>query len=119
MFFRSQTDMMTTICSKIIEKHPDKLQAVVDGTLCAGYKDADIMAKSYFRVYREFSCNGVDYVIGTSFGLPAKVKEIEKVLSICGENVNNIQIEGIELREFAPVRKSKGKAKEKEDFLAD
>lgn len=49
-----QTDMMITICSKIIERHPDKLQAVVDGTLCAGYNDADTMAKTYFRVYREF-----------------------------------------------------------------
>ena len=106
-----QTDMMTTICSKIIEKHPDKLQAVVDGTLCAGYNDADTMAKTYFRVYREFTCNGVNYVIGTSFGLPAKIKEIEKVIAICGEDVKNIQIEGIELNTKTSKRKGKTKAK--------
>lgn len=112
-----QTDMMTTICSKIIEKHPDKLQAVVDGTLCVGYKEGSTMEKSYFRVYREFTCNGVNYVVGTSFGMPAKIKEIEKVIHICGEDVNNIKIDGVQLNATAPTRK--GRTKVKENFLED
>ena len=114
-FRGDQTDMMTTICSKIIEKHLDKLQAVIDGTLCVGYNDATTMAKTYFRVYREFSCNGVDYVIGTSFGLAGKIKEIEKVIAICGEDVKNIEIENIELGEKEHARK----AKVKQNFLED
>lgn len=117
-FIGDQTDMMTTICSKIIERHPDKLQAVVDGTLCAGYKDADTMAKTYFRVYREYSCNGTEYVIGTSFGMPAKIKEIEKVLYICGEDTSNIEIEGVELKVAPPVRKGRTKV-ETDNFLDD
>ena len=48
----------------------------------------------------------------------ASAEEIEKVLYICGEDANNIQIEGIELNESAPIRKGRGKAQE-EDFLAD
>lgn len=112
-----QTDMMTTICSKIIDKHPEKLQELVDGTLCIGYKDAETMAKTYFRVYREFVCKDVKYVVGTSFGLPGKIKEIEKVLYICGEDVNQVEIEGVELN-TAPTARC-GRKKAKENFLAE
>lgn len=117
-----QTEMMCHVCSTVISKHPDKLEEVVNNTLCIGYNDASIEGKTYFRVSRLYQCNGREYKVGTSFGMVDKLKQMAKVFAICGETTDILQIEGYE---FA-VKKTKGNTgkeksikatKEKKNFL--
>ena len=42
---QNQTDMLGTICSSVIAKHPDKLEEAADALLCLDVKDYTDVAK--------------------------------------------------------------------------
>ncbi len=114
-FVGDQTMMMCHICSYAIEKNSDKLDAIVEGTLCVGFDDSSIENVTYFRVNRPFETAGRKYRIGTSFGLPGKIKEIEKVFAICGMDLNLIEIEGQEFSHSS--KKTMGRSKKEKNFM--
>ena len=98
---QNQTDMLGTICSSVIAKHPDKLEEAADALLCIDVKDYTDVAKEdrpvYFSLMNRYEVNGTAYSVGGSFGMKEKLKMIAKLLIMCDESKDIIDIEDYEI----------------------
>lgn len=98
---QNQTDMLGTICSSVITKHPDKLEEAADVLLCLDVKDYTDVAKEdrpvYFSSMNRYEVNGTAYSVGGSFGMKEKLKMIAKLLIMCDESKDIIDIEDYEI----------------------
>ena len=100
-YAQNQTDMLGTICSSVIAKHPDKLEEAADALLCIDVKDYTDVAKEdrpvYFSSMNRYEVNGTAYSVGGSFGMKEKLKMIARLLIICDESKDIIDIEDYEI----------------------
>jgi len=100
-YAQNQTDMLGTICSSVITKHPDKLEEAADALLCLDVKDYTDVAKEdrpvYFSSMNRYEVNGTAYSVGGSFGMKEKLKMIAKLLIMCDESKDIIDIEDYEI----------------------
>lgn len=100
-YAQNQTDMLGTICSSVIAKHPDKLEEAADALLCLDVKDYTDVAKEdrpvYFSLMNRYEVNGTAYSVGGSFGMKEKLKMIAKLLIMCDESKDIIDIEDYEI----------------------
>lgn len=98
---QNQTDMLGTICSSVITKHPDKLEEAADALLCIDVKDYTDVAKEdrpvYFSSMNRYEVNGTAYSVGGSFGMKEKLKMIARLLIMCDESKDVIDIEDYEI----------------------
>ncbi len=98
---QNQTDMLGTICSSVIAKHPDKLEEAADALLCLDVKDYTDAAKEdrpvYFSSMNRYEVNGTAYSVGGSFGMKEKLKMIARLLIMCDESKDIIDIEDYEI----------------------
>lgn len=98
---QNQTDMLGTICSSVIAKHPDKLEEAADALLCIDVKDYTDVAKEdrpvYFSSMNKYEVNGTAYRVGGSFGMKEKLKMIARLLIMCDESKDIIDIEDYEI----------------------
>ena len=98
---QNQTDMLGTICSSVITKHPDKLEEAADALLCLDVKDYTDVAKEdrpvYFSSMNRYEVNGTAYSVGGSFGMTEKLKMIARLLIMCDESKDIIDIEDYEI----------------------
>lgn len=98
---QNQTDMLGTICSSVIAKHPDKLEEAADALLCIDVKDYTDVAKEdrpvYFSLMNKYEVNGTAYSVGGSFGMKEKLKMIARLLIMCDESKDIIDIEDYEI----------------------
>lgn len=98
---QNQTDMLGTICSSVIAKHPDKLEEAADALLCIDVKDYTDVAKEdrpvYFSSMNRYEVNGTAYSVGGSFGMKEKLKMIARLLIMCDESKDIIHIEDYEI----------------------
>lgn len=98
---QNQTDMLGTICSSVIAKHPDKLEEAADALLCLDVKDYTDVAKEdrpvYFSSMNRYEVNGTAYSVGGSFGMKEKLKMIARLLIMCDESKDIIDIEDYEI----------------------
>lgn len=98
---QNQTDMLGTICSSVITKHPDKLEEAADVLLCLDVKDYTDVAKGdrpvYFSSMNKYEVNGTAYSVGGSFGMKEKLKMIARLLIMCDESKDIIDIEDYEI----------------------
>lgn len=98
---QNQTDMLGTICSSVITKHPDKLEEAADALLCIDVKDYTDVAKEdrpvYFSSMNRYEVNGTAYSVGGSFGMKEKLKMIARLLIMCDESKDIIDIEDYEI----------------------
>ena len=98
---QNQTDMLGTICSSVIAKHPDKLKEAADALLCIDVKDYTDVAKEdrpvYFSSMNRYEVNGTAYSVGGSFGMKEKLKMIARLLIMCDESKDIIDIEDYEI----------------------
>lgn len=98
---QNQTDMLGTICSSVIAKHPDKLEEAADALLCIDVKDYTDVAKEdrpvYFSLMNRYEVNGTAYSVGGSFGMKEKLKMIARLLIMCDESKDIIDIEDYEI----------------------
>lgn len=98
---QNQTDMLGTICSSVIAKHPDKLEEAADALLCIDVKDYTDVAKEdrpvYFSSMNRYEVNGTAYSVGGSFGMKEKLKMIARLLIMCDESEDIIDIEDYEI----------------------
>lgn len=98
---QNQTDMLGTICSSVIAKHPDKLEEAADALLCIDVKDYTDVAKEdrpvYFSSMNRYEVNGTVYSVGGSFGMKEKLKMIARLLIMCDESKDIIDIEDYEI----------------------
>lgn len=100
-YAQNQTDMLGTICSSVIAKHPDKLEEAADALLCLDVKDYTDVAKEdrpvYFSLMNRYEVNGTAYSVGGSFGMKEKLKMIARLLIMCDESKDIIDIEDYEI----------------------
>lgn len=100
-YAQNQTDMLGTICSSVIAKHPDKLEEAADALLCIDVKDYTDVAKEdrpvYFSSMNIYEVNGTAYSVGGSFGMKEKLKMIARLLIMCDESKDIIAIEDYEI----------------------
>lgn len=100
-FSMSQTDMLATICSTLLKKHPDKLSEAADALLCIDLKDYTNVAKEdrpvYFGSMNQYYEGTTPYCVGGSFSMKDKLKMIARLLQICEEDPQCIVIEGYEI----------------------
>ena len=100
-YAQNQTDMLGTICSSVIAKHPDKLEEAADVLLCLDVKDYTDVAKEdrpvYFSLMNRYEVNGTAYSVGGSFGMKEKLKMIARLLIMCDESKDIIDIEDYEI----------------------
>lgn len=98
---QNQTDMLGTICSSVIAKHPDKLEEAADALLCIDVKDYTDVAKEdrpvYFSSMNRYEVNVTAYSVGGSFGMKEKLKMIARLLIMCDESKDIIDIEDYEI----------------------
>ena len=98
---QNQTDMLGTICSSVIAKHPDKLEEAADALLCIDVKDYTDVAKEdrpvYFSSMNRYEVNGTAYSVGGSLGMKEKLKMIARLLIMCDESKDIIDIEDYEI----------------------
>lgn len=100
-FSANQSDMLGIICNKLIEKHPEKLKEAADSLLCIDIADYTGVAKEnkpvYFGSMNQYYLNGTPYCVGGSFGMKDKLKMIAKLIALCEESSDCIEIEGYEI----------------------
>lgn len=100
-YAQNQTDMLGTICSSVIAKHSDKLEEAADALLCLDVKDYTDVAKEdrpvYFSSMNRYEVNGTAYSVGGSFGMKEKLKMIARLLIMCDESKDIIDIEDYEI----------------------
>lgn len=100
-FSANQSDMLGIICNKLIEKHPEKLKEAADSLLCIDMADYTGVAKEnkpvYFGSMNQYYLNGTPYCVGGSFGMKDKLKMIARLIALCEESSNCIEIEGYEI----------------------
>lgn len=100
-FSANQTDMLGIICSKLIEKHPEKLNAAADSLLCIDLVDYTGVSKEdkpvYFGSMNQYYLNGTPYCVGGGFGMKDKLKMIARLIALCEESPDCIEIDGYEI----------------------
>lgn len=109
-FSSSQTEMMGNIFREVIERHPDKLSELADQLVCVAISDYGKVPKKQRPVYFTSLCvydlKGVTYSVGGTFSMAEKLKQIAKLLDICGVDKSEVEIEGYELPEAGKRKKS-------------
>lgn len=115
----SQADMMYHIFEQVIARHPDKLDELENSLLSVAKEDYSLVPRlerpSYFRAFRVFRANGTVYSVGTSFGMGEKLKQTARLFAICGENRENLEIQGYEL----PAAGKSSRQKQTKSYLED
>lgn len=109
----NQSDLMFNVFEKVIERHPNKLDEIAENLYSVSLVDYEKVEnkgnnmKSYFRVCKTFNAGDKKYCVGASLAINDKLYQIAKLLSICGENVSLLDIDGYKL----PIVKTTKKAK--------
>lgn len=91
----NQTQMMIDTLKFIMEKHFDKREELAGLLSIKLAPMSELTPYTYFRSGEEFVYQGITYSIGTSFGRTDKLKQIRKAISICGEDITQFEIAGL------------------------
>jgi hypothetical protein len=110
----SQSDMLGIIFSKVIEKHSELLKEIADNCTCVDIIDYSVVDKEarpcYFKSsLNVYEINGTKYSVGGGFSLKEKLRLIGKLIDLCGETVDCVEIEGEEIVVAKAVKTGKGK----------
>ena len=108
----NQSDMMWDVFEALAENYPDKIDKLTTLTSVkltkdvqnANTKTADPV---YFRGCKSFDVNGEEYLVGTSYGRADKIKQICKMINLCGAPDDFFAIEGEEIDEKPTIRSKK------------
>jgi len=117
---RGQANLMYDTFKALTDKYPEKVSDIVekctsvakkDDVSCPGTRDSK---PPYFRMCKEFTISGVDYVVGSSYGFEPKIAEIYKMIDACGEETSVFRLEGYEHKQRkAKINKTKVNGEEK------
>ena len=112
----NQSDMLGIIFSKIIDKHPDKLQNIAKQITCVDLVDYTDVAKDdrpcYFRSsLNVYEVDGVKYSVGGGFSMKDKIRMIGNLIALCEEDEDCVSIDGIEIESYAGKPRAQKKAK--------
>lgn len=113
----NQTQMMIDTLKFIMEKHFDKREELAGLLSIKLAPMSELTPYTYFRSGEEFVYQGITYSIGTSFGRIDKLKQIKKAIAICGEDITQFVIEG--LNDPGSNNSAPHSARKKRNFLLD
>lgn len=104
-FNLNQTDMLGVICSKMLQKHPDKLKEAADALLCIDIADYTGVPKEekpvYFGSMNQYELGGSPVCVGGGFGMKEKLKMIAKLIQICEEDPACVKIDNYEIPDIS------------------
>lgn len=117
-FAGNQSDVMIMTFGKVLKRHPEYIEEAIGKFTCLSdvdYTDEKnrMDMPTYFRVCYTFDFEGKKVCVGTSYGMPDKLKLMAKLLMLVGEERSVLQIEGIEL---PVVKMGKGTTKSGEEI---
>ena len=117
-FTTNQTDMVGNVFSRVLERHPDKLDEAAECLLLVALEDYSLLPRAerpaYFAVMNVYTLNGRTYSVGGGLSMQEKLKQISKLLTLCGEPLDSVAIQNYELQQARrPGRRRSGM----EDFL--
>lgn len=99
---REQANLMYDVFQALSEKYPQKVADMA--LVCTSVsKKSDVLSPgthhsnpSYFRMCREYTILGTEYLVGASYGLDAKIAEIYRMIECCGEDREIFRLDGYE-----------------------
>lgn len=99
---REQANLMYDTFNALINKHPEKVMDIIK--ICTSVSKKDDVSNAgtrnakpqYFRMCKEFTISGVEYVVGSSYGFEPKIAEIYRMIDACGEDKSIFELEGFE-----------------------
>ena len=123
-FSTNQTDMLGNIVNLTLSRHPDKLDDAAKVLTSVDLCDYNNLPKeqrtsSYFNTFNAYNLNGRVYSVGGGFGMQEKLNQIARLLTLCGEPLSAVTIEGYELKAPGKQGKKAHIADEFDDFLND
>ena len=103
---------MWDVFEALTENYPDKINSLTTLTSVklakdvqnANTKNAD---PTYFRGCMSFDVNGEEYLVGTSYGRTDKMKQIYKMISLCGAPDDFFTLSGEETLKKPTTRSKK------------
>lgn len=118
---REQGKLMYDTFAALAERCPEKIALLtkrtsvdlVDAVTMPNTKEA---YPTYFRNCAQFSVLGKEYLVGTSYGLPAKLAEIRGMLKLCGESADKFELHGY-VAQTAERSASGGNLRDKEALV--
>lgn len=99
----NQSDLMYVVYSAVLERHPDKLDEAAERLTSLSLTDYTLPPNRgagmppYFKTCRTFAVGSRTCCVGFGFGLKDKLIQIVKLLDLCGESSDVLQIDGLEL----------------------
>ena len=118
-FSTNQTDMIGNIFSRVLERHPDKLAEAAEQTYVVALEDYSKVPRTerpaYFATLNTYELNGQTYSVGAGLKMQDKLKQVARLLALCGEPVSAISVQGYEI----PELRGPGRAKriDMDDFM--
>lgn len=108
----NQSELMYDVYSEVLKRHPDKLDEAVERLTSLTLTDYTLPENRgdgmppYFRNSRSYVVEGRTFCVGASYGIKDKLVQIAKLLSICGEPLDMLTIDGME---FPPAVGKRGR----------
>lgn len=100
-FTSNQADMMGNVFRRVLERHPDQLGDVLNQINIIVPEDYSALPRSersaYFAVLSTFTLDGQVYSVGAALKMEEKLRQLSHLLTICGESVDAVSIDGYEL----------------------
>lgn len=118
-FATNQTDMMGNIFSRVLERHPNQLNKIAQQTAVVVLEDYSSLPKAkrpgYFATLNVYQLNGQTYSVGSGLKMQDKLKQVARLLTLCGEPVSAISVQGYEIPELRGP--SRAKRIDMDDFM--
>lgn len=111
---REQANLMYDTFNALTNKHPERVTDIAEKCTSVSKKDDVSEAGTrnskppYFRMCKEFTISGVEYVVGSSYGFEPKIAEIYRMIDACGEDRSVFELEGFEQKKRKDKINSKG-----------
>lgn len=98
----TQGDIMYDIFEQALKRYPEKYDDMLslNCTADTDYTKDSSEGKAQFRACKTFyTADGRVFCVGTSYGMDAKLRQIAKMMAICGIDRSQLVIDGCELPE--------------------
>lgn len=98
----TQGDIMYDIFEQALKRYPEKYNDMLSLNCAADtdYTKDSSEGKAQFRACKTFyTADGRVFCVGTSYGMDAKLRQIAKMMAICGIDRSQLVIDGYELPE--------------------
>lgn len=100
-FTSNQADMMGNVFRRVLERHPDQLDNVLNQINIIVPEDYSALPRSersaYFAVLSTFTLGEQVYSVGAALKMEEKLRQLSRLLTICGESIDSVSIDGYEL----------------------